>query len=165
MGSAAIQILKHMDCKVIAVTSSPAKVPYLESLGADLVITNIVDFNRHASVQGGVDMVIECTGGPTFLPSMRSLKSQGKLILIGSLAGHFAKLPLGLTILNSLNIIGSDSVSHDVVPDVIAFLDKFEIKPSIQAIMPLESVAEAHLDLERKQVQGRIVLQVADSDW
>jgi len=55
-----------------------------------------------------VDMAFEAVGAPTFMGSLRSLKPRGRLVLIGNVTTGTANLPVGLAIINGLEVIGSD---------------------------------------------------------
>ena len=84
VGSAAVRLCKRMGCKVLAVTTSSAKRAFVESLGADVVMVadkENLSFNKHDAVRAHPpDMAIECTGGPGFQASLRSLRPEGKLV-------------------------------------------------------------------------------------
>src|SRR5262249_58004125 len=94
VGTGCIILATHLGAQVVACTSSPDKMRKLKELGADEVI-NIreVDFSKWAietygkpqrrSYEGGVDAVINFTGGETWQPSLRCLKRGGKLLVCG----------------------------------------------------------------------------------
>ena len=86
MGAAAVRIASAMGCRVLAVTSKPDKVAFLESLGATSVIVSPdLAFHKDKAVRalGGVDLVMECVGAPTFNASLRSLRHGGRLVVAG----------------------------------------------------------------------------------
>ncbi|MGH8733437.1 MAG: alcohol dehydrogenase catalytic domain-containing protein, partial [Burkholderiales bacterium] len=77
VGTGCIILAKHLGAEVIACTSSPTKMSRLKELGADQVINvNETDFSKWAvetygkpqrrSYDGGVDVVINFTGGDTW---------------------------------------------------------------------------------------------------
>ena len=115
VGSAAVQLCKRMGCKVLAVTSSEEKREFITRLGPDAVIVapsvgeRGPQFNQHPLVKADPPtVVIECTGGPTFQASLRSLQADGRMVLVGNVDNSTAQLPLGLCILKSLSVVGSD---------------------------------------------------------
>jgi NADPH:quinone reductase-like Zn-dependent oxidoreductase len=160
VGSASVGLLKALGCHVVAQTSSESKRAFVESLGPDAVVVGAAKLNQHPALSGGVDVVVECTGEPTFEGSLRSLKPEGRLVLVGNTTNAKASLPLGLVILNSLKVIGSDSISATALSQLLAFLVEHDLRPKIDQVLPLEAAAAAHERLEAKAVRGRIVLRV-----
>ena len=160
VGSASVRLLKALGCHVVAQTSSEGKRAFVESLGPDAVVVGAAKFNQHPALVGGVDVVVECTGEPTFEGSLRSLRPEGRLVLVGNTTNAKASLPLGLVILNSLKVVGSDSISAAALSQLLAFLLEHDLRPKIDQVLPLEAAAAAHERLEAKAVQGRIVLRV-----
>src|SRR3954451_9716369 len=124
VGTGCVILARHLGAEVIACTSSQAKVQKLKELGADEVI-NIkdVDFSKWAvekygkpqrrSYEGGVDVVVNFTGGDTWHPSLRCLKRGGKLLVCGATAGYDPKEDLRYVWSFELNIIGSNSFFDD----------------------------------------------------
>lgn len=93
VGTGCVILAKQLGAHVIACASSPEKLEKLREIGADDVIDYTqTDFSRWAidrygkpqrrSYEGGVDVVINFTGGDTWLPSLKCLKRGGKLICV-----------------------------------------------------------------------------------
>jgi acryloyl-coenzyme A reductase len=170
VGTAAVQLGKLLGCHVTGVTSNPNKVDYVRSLGADkvIVLDSKGQFSRSDTVKemGGYDVCIECVGSPTFEQALRSLRPEGRLVLVGNVDNATAPLPLGLCILNSLSVVGSDSISAKALKGLFQLLDEHpNVRPRIDRVLPLEKAMEAHDLLERKAVTGRVVLQVSQDNW
>jgi acryloyl-coenzyme A reductase len=175
VGSASIQLCKAIGCRsIIALTSSSKNIEYLKSIGADHVIVSErnnkdkeISFHHDSSVseEGGVDVVLECVGGPTFSSSLKSLRPEGRLVLVGNVSNARVPLPLGLVILNSLKIVGSDSIESNELRNLFEFLTKAGIRPQIDQILPLENAMDAHQMLENGSTTGRIVLQISNNNW
>src|SRR5258707_9666008 len=102
VGTGCVILAKHLGAEVIACTSSADKSHRLKELGADEVINyQDVDFSKWAierygkpqrrSHEGGVDVVVNFTGGDTWHPSLRCLKRGGKLLVCGATAGYDPK--------------------------------------------------------------------------
>ena len=102
VGTGCVILCKLFGAEVISCTSSPEKVDALKKLGSDEVL-NIkeTDFSKWAvekygkpqrrTYDGGVDVVINFTGGDTWHPSLRCLKRGGKLLVCGATAGYDPK--------------------------------------------------------------------------
>jgi len=54
-------------------------------------------------------MALEAVGAPTFMASVRSLKPSGRLVLVGNVTAGQLSGPLGYFVLNSIQVLGSDS--------------------------------------------------------
>ena len=161
VGTAAVQIASSFGCEVVAATSNmSSKQDYLKSIGAK----KIIDLSTTQSSLK-CDIVIECVGSNTFNSSLRQLRSGGKMILIGNITNSNASFPLGLSIVKSLSVIGTDSCSADEIPKLLQHLDKHGIKPNIDKVLPLEEAQLAHELLERREISGRVVLEIDKATW
>eukprot|EP01012_Entosiphon_sulcatum_P056622 TRINITY_DN80320_c0_g1_i1.p1 TRINITY_DN80320_c0_g1~~TRINITY_DN80320_c0_g1_i1.p1 ORF type:complete len:362 (+),score=50.50 TRINITY_DN80320_c0_g1_i1:22-1086(+) len=164
VGSAAVQLASKLGCDVIAITSNPQKEDFLRGLGASTVVVSdrSTPFFKHAALRGGVDVVLENVGEPTFQASLRSLRPNGRLVLVGNVTNASAQLPLGLSILKSLSVIGSDSVTAPELRETFAFLDKHKLRPHIHRVVGMEDAGTAHTLLEEKGVTGRVVMKLRE---
>src|SRR5437868_3859207 len=124
VGTGCIILAKHLGAQVIACTSSADKMQKLKALGSDEVLNvKDTDFSTWAvekygkpqrrSYDGGVDVVINFTGGDTWHPTLRCLKRGGKPLVCGSTAGYDPKEDLRYIWSIELNTIGSNSFYDD----------------------------------------------------
>lgn len=158
VGSAAVQIAKAMGCaRVCGVTGSPAKVDFLKKIGCDDVVVS--DENGRFTCPFSADIAIEAVGGPTFAASLRAVAPGGRLVLLGNVSNSTGALPLGYCILNSITLVGSDSIESSVYErELLPFMHRHGLRPAVTEIMPLQDAGRAHLMLERRAAMGRIVL-------
>src|SRR5277367_7075001 len=142
VGTGCVILAKHLGAEVIACASSAEKMKRLEELGADEVINyQEVDFSKWAierygkpqrrSYEGGVDVVINFTGGDTWQPSLRCLKRGGKLLVCGATAGHDPKEDLRYVWSFELQIIGSNSFYDDDLKGLMDLIGQSKMKPVI----------------------------------
>ena len=124
VGTGSVILAKLLGAEVIACASSDEKMARLKELGADEVIDYTkVDWSKWAiekygkpqrrSYEGGVDVVVNFTGGDTWVPSLRCLKRGGKLLVCGATAGYDPKEDLRYIWSFELQIIGSNSYYDD----------------------------------------------------
>jgi D-arabinose 1-dehydrogenase-like Zn-dependent alcohol dehydrogenase len=162
LGMAAIQIARQSGARVIAVTSSPGKAERLKIVGADEVIVNgdgtFGEDVRKLTGGVGADLVVEMVGAATLRGSLRSLARGGRCVVIGELHGTPVEINLGLLILKEWEIYGVQSASRDDLEEVLHFLHRTGLTPTIWKKMPLDQVAEAHRELANREVIGRIIL-------
>ncbi len=153
VGTGCVILAKLLGAEVIACTSSAEKMNSLKELGADEVI-NIkeTDFSRWAvekygkpqrrSFEGGVDVVINFTGGDTWVPSLRCLKRGGKLLVCGATAGYDPKEDLRYVWSFELKIIGSNSFYDDNLKGLMDLINEGKMKPVIDKVLPLDQARE-----------------------
>jgi 2-desacetyl-2-hydroxyethyl bacteriochlorophyllide A dehydrogenase len=169
VGTGCVILAKHLGAEVIACTSSPEKVQKLKELGADEVINvKDVDFSKWAvekygkpqrrSYDGGVDVVINFTGGDTWRPSLRCLKRGGKLLVCGATAGYDPKEDLRYVWSFELQIIGSNSFYDDDLNALMALIAGGKLKPMIDKVLPLEKAAEGLRLIQDREVIGKVIV-------
>jgi len=62
-----------------------------------------------------------------------------------------------------IQVVGSDSVTASELRDVFELLTAKDIRPVLSQVLSLEAAADAHNLLEKKNVKGRVVLDVGGS--
>lgn len=169
VGTASVILAKLLGAEVIACAGSDEKCERLKALGADHVVNyQTIDFSKWAIGQygkperrtheGGVDVVINFTGGDTWLPSLKCLKRGGTLLVCGATAGYDPKEDLRYVWSFELNIRGSNSFYEE---DLVALLDLIaegKIDPIIDRAVPLEQAAEGLALIRDRTVLGKVVV-------
>jgi NADPH:quinone reductase-like Zn-dependent oxidoreductase len=169
VGTGCVILAKHLGAEVIACASSAAKMKRLKELGADEVINyQEVDFSKWAierygkpqrrSHEGGVDVVVNFTGGDTWQPSLRCLKRGGKLLVCGATAGHDPKEDLRYVWTFELKIIGSNSFYDEDLKALMELIAYGKMKPVIDKVLPLDQAAEGLRLIQDREVIGKIVV-------
>jgi alcohol dehydrogenase len=169
VGTGCIILAKHLGAEVIACTSSPEKMAKLRELGADQVINvNETDFSKWAvekygkpqrrSYEGGVDVVINFTGGDTWHPSLRCLKRGGKLLVCGATAGYDPKEDLRYIWSFELKIIGSNSFYDDDLRALMKLVAAGSMRPVIDKVLPLDEAREGLRLIRDREVIGKVVV-------
>lgn len=159
VGTMAVQIAKLSGARVVAVTSSADKKPYLESLGCDDVqVAPGGSFHKEVMAAGGVDAAIEIVGSATFNSSLRSLKPNGRLVLVGNVLGERVEVNPGLIILKALRVLGSDSCSRAELMEAIRLVESGRLKVNVSKSFALQEAAQAQTWIEEKKSSGRVVL-------
>lgn len=163
LGLAALQILKALGARSIAITSSPAKIEPLKALGADEVVVSpdgaFGEEVRRLTGGRGVDLVVELIGSPTFHGALRALAPGGRVAVIGELSGTPVSINLGLLIIKEWGLFGIQSATGPELAEVLAFMHAHRLVPVVHKVLPLEAAAEAHRELADRAVIGRILLK------
>lgn len=169
VGTACILLAKQLGCEVIACASSNDKLERLKAIGADHVVNYreqdwskwvIQQFGKpqRRSYEGGVDAVVNFTGGDTWVPSLKCVKRGGKILTCGATAGYDPKEDLRYIWSFELQVLGSNSYSQDNLRALVGMVSRGEIKPLVDKVLPLEQAVAGLRLIERREAVGKIVI-------
>jgi len=169
VGTGCVILAKLLGAHVIACASSDEKLARLKAMGADEVIDYTkTDWSKWAvekygkpqrrSYDGGVDVVINFTGGDTWHPSLRCLKRGGKLLVCGATAGYDPKEDLRYVWSFELKIVGSNSFYDDNLKGLMDLIHAGKMKPVIDKVLPLEQAREGLRLIQDREVIGKVVV-------
>lgn len=174
VGTAAVQLVALAGATPIALSRTQAKRTRLEAMGAQEVLDpaggEIVARIRKATRDRGVDVILELVGASSWPLDMEVIAQRGRIVLVGTLGGAAVAADLGLIMRKRLTLIGTVLRSRAIEEKIAlagAFtrqvLPHFEVrrlKPVVDRVLPLASVAAAHEALERGDAFGKIVLRM-----
>ena len=170
VGTGCVILAKMLGAHVIACGSSPEKLARLQAIGADEVLDYTkVDFSKWAikkygkpqrrSYDGGLDAIVNFTGGDTWQPSLKCLKRGGKLLVCGATAGHDPTEDLRYVWTFELKIIGSNSFYDEDLSALMAMIAAGRMKPVIDKVLPLSDAREGLRLLAEREVIGKVVIE------
>lgn len=168
VGTAAIQIARHLGTRVIATAGTDEKCQRLLGLGADSAVNySAKDFRQEVkrlTAGRGVDIVLEMIGGEVYSRSLDALAPGGRLVSIGGAVGPIPDPPPTLTegrkatrfsITNYLNARPEAFKQMDFFLDMVR-QKKFQVV--IDRAFPLAETRAAQRYLEGRSHFGKIVL-------
>lgn len=169
VGVCALMLCKMAGAEVIACGSSAEKGQRLRELGADHFINYAEeDFEKatHSLVgrpgrtnkQSGVDVVINYTGGDTWVPSIRTLKQYGRLLTCGATAGFDPKEDIRHIWTFERQILGSNGWQRSDLTALIDLVLSKKLKVLIDGVYPLDETVAAMRVMEDRQVFGKILV-------
>jgi NADPH:quinone reductase-like Zn-dependent oxidoreductase len=169
VGTGCVMLAKLLGAEVIACASSDSKLQRLREIGADeLVDYTKTDWSKWAvekygkpqrrTYDGGVDVVINFTGGDTWVPSLRCIKRGGKLLVCGASAGHDPKEDLRYVWSFEINIQGSNSFYDDDLKGLMALIEAGKMKPVIDKVLPLDQAVEGLRLIQDREVFGKVIV-------
>ena len=169
VGTCCVQLAKLVGAEVIAVTSSDEKAEKLKEIGADHVVNAtkqdyvrwIID--RYGKPRtwggaGGVDVIVNYTGGETWAQCFRALRRQGRLLTCGATAGYDPKTDIRYIWSFEFNIIGSNSWTVEDHVELLQMIADGRLKPVIHSVRPLSELAISLQELIDRKVFGKAVL-------
>ena len=174
VGTATIQIAKGLGARTIAVVSSDQKEAVAREAGADEVVRSDGPWKDQAKELsgGGVDLVIDPVGGDRFTDSLRSLRENGRCVVVGFTGGSIPEVRVNRLLLGNLEIIGAGwgayvmnkvGVEREFGAEVARLVDQGYVKPIVGARFPLERAAEALRLIDSRGATGKVVLEIQRS--
>ncbi|WP_353256373.1 NAD(P)-dependent alcohol dehydrogenase [Hyphomonas sp.] len=161
----ALQFAKATGARVIATSSSDAKIEKLKALGADHVINykETPEWGRKAfEMTGGrgVDEVVEIGGPGTMAQSINACRPGGHISLIGVLTGVSGEVPTAALFSRNITLSGITVGSRRHQEDMVEAIDATGIRPVIDSRFPLDQIAAAFGHQASQQHFGKIVLTI-----
>ncbi|GAP85150.1 putative zinc-containing alcohol [Rosellinia necatrix] len=161
----ALQFAKAAGATVIATTSSKEKEEIVKKLGADHVLNYKEDENwgetaRKLTGGIGVDVVIEVGGANTLQQSLKAIKYEGVIAIIGFLGGVKAQSSLVDCLTHICTARGVYVGSRQQMEDMVAAIEANDIHPVVDSkSFTLEQAKEAY---EYQWDQGHVGKVVID---
>ncbi|MEC8646489.1 MAG: NAD(P)H-quinone oxidoreductase [Candidatus Latescibacterota bacterium] len=172
VGTAAIQLARVSNCRVIATAGTDAKTARCQALGAELTINyRKRDFAEAALAHfDGVDVILDISAADYLERNIRLLNPMGRLVFIALLSGTHAPLDMGQVLGKRLRLIGStlrNRTDAEKTTITRTFIERFwqpveegVIEPVIDTVWPIEQVEEAQQMLAQNKNIGKVILAV-----
>ncbi len=174
VGTAGIQMARETGARVLVTAGSADKIQRCVELGASAGCNykeqDFAEWVKEVTNGQGVDVIEDFIGAAYWERNLRSLKTGGRLVLVGLMGGVKIEANLGLLMTKRLQVFGSVLRSRPLA-DKIAITQRFltkwlpllvvgRIKPIIDRIFPFAEVANAHRYMEENRNFGKIILEV-----
>jgi NADPH:quinone reductase len=169
VGTASLQIARGLGARTIAVVSSDDKERVARETGADHVVRSNAPWKDEVGELGGADVVIDPVGGDRFTDSLRSLRENGRCVVVGFTGGSIPEVRVNRLLLNNIEVVGAGWGAYvmgkpDVNREIAAALDELiasgAVRPLVGARFPLERAAEALQLIDGRGATGKVVLDV-----
>jgi NADPH:quinone reductase len=164
IGIAAVELAVRLGASAVAVTTgSPARGERLRALGA----THLLDRQGQGDGPSSYDLVLDIVGGPAMPDFLDRLAPNGRLVLVGAVAGmppadFGGRLLAAFQQSRSFATFSLDSVPRDALAAERAELFRSAAAGTLTAVvddvLPLADAAAAHRRMDDGEVFGRIVL-------
>lgn len=172
IGTTAIQLARARGATVLATAGSGEKAEACRRLGAVRAINyreeDFVAAVKDATGGEGVDVVLDIVGGDYLPRNLECLRTHGRLVQIGLIAGSKSAIDLRPVLQRRLTITGSTlrprsaaekgAIARALEREVWPLLERGAVRPIVHAEYPLARAADAHRDLESGHVIGKLVL-------
>ena len=163
VATAAFSIAKALDARVIATSSSDAKLERARELGADATVNHamgdVVTAVKDAT-GAGADVVVETVGEATWKASLAAVRPGGRIVLCGATSGPNPPAQLHRIWWKQLDVLGSSMGTRADFEGAYELVKSGRARPVIDRVFPLAEARAAHERLEAGEQFGKIVLVI-----
>jgi NADPH2:quinone reductase len=174
VGTAALQVAAGLGARTIAVVSSDAKERVARVAGAVEVLRSEGPWKDEAKALsgGGVDMVLDPVGGDRFTDSLRSLRPDGRLVVVGFTGGSIPEVRVNRLLLGNVEVVGAGwgayalarpELCGEIGEQIGGMIERGLVRPIVGARFPLERAAEALQEIDERRATGKVVLDIRDA--
>lgn len=164
VGSAAVDIAKLVNARIITTAGSPGKLDILRRRTSGLVLDHhkddVVAEVMEATQGVGATVVIEHTGAATWERSMLLASAGARIVNAGLTTGQTLKTDAVIMIIKQLSIMGYSLGTMAGARSAVSFLNNGSLSPLIGETVPLSRIGRAHEMLEGGRVAGKILIDL-----
>jgi NADPH:quinone reductase-like Zn-dependent oxidoreductase len=164
VATASLAIAKALGARVLATSSTDAKLERARGLGADAVVNHasgdVAAAVRDATGGDGVDVVVEHVGEATWKTSLSVVRPGGRVVVCGATSGPNPPAQLHRIWWKQLTIYGSTMGTREDFAGAFELVRSGRARPVIDQVFPLEEARAAHERMERGDQFGKIVLRI-----
>jgi alcohol dehydrogenase len=170
VGTGALLLAKILGAEVVALSSSEVKMQALNDMGADHVINylecdwvkeiwKLYTKPHRREYEGGVTVVVNFTGGDTWVQGMRCLRRGGRMLTCGATDSFDPKTDLRYVWSFEFDIRGSNSWEPEDLTALLTMIQAGDMKVPIAGTYPLSEATEALRLIEDREVIGKVIVE------
>ncbi len=164
VSTAAIQVAKHLGARVLATSSTPAKLEHARRQGAEVAINykseDVPARVKELTSGRGCEVVLDHVGQATWETDLACLAKGGRLVFCGATTGPEGKVNLSAVYFKGQSILGSTMGTRDELRTVLGLMDRGYFRPVVDRVFPLEEIQEVHRYIEAGEQTGKVVVKI-----
>jgi NADPH:quinone reductase len=162
VGSAAVQLARHLGARVVATAGSEEKRAFAVELGAE----EAYGYDEFGDAVRA-DVVLDPVGGEVFERSLKVLAPLGTLIAVGYAGGMWRDLSPALVVGRNVSVAGfylgrlmalAPEVVREAADELVRLWEAGAVRPVVGSELPLGEAAAAHELIEQRRHVGKVVL-------
>jgi NADPH2:quinone reductase len=164
VGSAAIQVARHLGARVVATAGSAEKRQIALDLGAE----EAYGYDEFAAAVRA-DHIIDPVGGKVFADSLKVLSPLGGIVAIGFAGGLWEDVSPQFLVGRNVSVHGfylgrltqlQPALVREAAGELVELWERGVLRPVVGAELPLEQATEALDLIESRRSHGKVVLIV-----
>ncbi|NTU25569.1 zinc-binding dehydrogenase [Bacillus tequilensis] len=151
----ALFMAKAVGATVSVTSRSEEKRKKALHLGADYAFDSYSNWDDQ--LQGAkADVVLDSIGPALFSEYFRHVKPNGRIVSFGASSGDDLSFPVRSLFFPQINVLGTSMGSCEEFYDMLAFIEKHQLRPVIDRTYPLEKAFEAYTRMQNGRQFGNI---------
>ncbi|WP_108814818.1 NAD(P)-dependent alcohol dehydrogenase [Loktanella sp. Alg231-35] len=157
VGSACVQIAKHLGAHVTAVCSG-GNAEMVRGLGAD----HVIDYRTQDVIETGIqyDMVVDTVGTLPWAQAKHAIKRGGKMVLIAGITSDMFLGGIKARLAGKKMVGGVASEHRDILEAVVSLAAQGVLQPVIDRSYALDDMKAAHAHVDTGRKKGNVVVTV-----
>jgi NADPH:quinone reductase-like Zn-dependent oxidoreductase len=176
VGLAAVQLTRAMQAVPYGTSRTADKIEQAKPLGLEAglaVRENFDDLQAAAekwTAGKGINVVLDLVGGPYVKASQKVMAKQGRMILVGTVAGgsyeldsRFVmgkRLQIRGTLLRARTLEEKFAATRLFAAEVVPLFASGVLRANVDSVFPMAEIAKAHQRLESNESFGKVVVTV-----
>jgi NADPH:quinone reductase-like Zn-dependent oxidoreductase len=167
VGTAAVQIARALGASSVGTSRTAGKLDRAVELGLDEAVLAGDDMEERI---GEVDVVLDLVGGDYLRVDTAVCRPQGRIVLVGLLAGGSVDLDLGAVMRKRLQLTGTvlrarpewqkAQATAAFAREVVPLFEKGVFKTVIDRVMPLDDIPAAYGLLAENKTFGKVIISM-----
>lgn len=176
VGLAAVQIVRALGGQAFGTSRTAAKLDAARDFGMEdgsVPGDALEELPMLASrcTEDGFDVVLDLVGGPYVAGSIGVAAPRARIVLIGTIAGARATIPLRHVLARRLTLRGTVLRSRSAAEkaeaterfaELLPLFESGALRPVIDLVLPLEEAAAAYAHVEQDRVTGKVILAISE---
>jgi putative PIG3 family NAD(P)H quinone oxidoreductase len=174
VGTAAVQIARALGARTLGTARTADKLERARDLGLDEGIVpdggKFADEVKKRTAGRGADVIVELVGGAYVAQDLACVATEGRIIVVGMMAGNQVDFDLGLLMRRRAEVHGTMLRSRPLEEKILAarglernlapLFARGALKPIVAKVLPLAEAGAAHGLMQSNETFGKIVLAV-----
>jgi NADPH2:quinone reductase len=174
VGLAAVQLARAIHAIPYGTSRTADKIEKSKPMGleAGLVLRQNFDDLPTATEKWtagkGINVLLDLVGGPYVKASQKAMAHQGRMILVGTVAGGSyeldakyvmsKRLQVRGTVLRARSLEEKMAATRLFAAQIVPLLAQGVLKPNVDSVFPISKISQAHERLESNETFGKVVV-------